>query len=399
VNMHELLIGLAIFLLFILALSATLPCAYLLLLTLFSAALPTPPRSSRRYTFDVIVPAHNESAGIARTVGNLLRLDWPRNQFRVLVIADNCTDSTAEVARAAGAEVFIRNDTERRGKGYALAYAFDQSGTHGCADAVVVVDADSEASTNLLEAFAARLEGGATVVQAHYGVLNAQASWRTRLMAIALGSFHMLRSRGRERLKVSCGIRGNGWCVTHALLREIPYSAFSLTEDIEFGIDLGLKGRRAFYCEEAKVEGEMVTGREAARSQRQRWEGGRLNLIRSKILPLLAAIVVQRSLICLDLALDLLVPPLSYLALNVIAFLVVSAATWQLLSRHGYLWISLADVTVLCVYVLRGWKFSNVGRRGLIDLARAPGFILWKVLLMVGGRKSQQWVRTDRERP
>ena len=74
------------------------------------------------------------------------------------------------------------------------------------------------------------------------GVLNPQDSWRTRLMAIALASFHRVRSRARERLRLSCGIRGNGWCITHRLLREVPYRAYSLAEDIEYGIDLGLAG-------------------------------------------------------------------------------------------------------------------------------------------------------------
>src|SRR4029077_15010006 len=148
------------------------------------------------------------------------------DRFRVLVVADNCSDATAALARAAGAQVLERNDPEHRGKGYALAYAFAASRAHGRADAVVVVDADSEASTNLLEASAARIEAGAEVVQAHYGVLNARASWRTRLMSIAMTSFHRVRSRARERLGLSCGIRGNGWCITHRLLRHVPYGAF-----------------------------------------------------------------------------------------------------------------------------------------------------------------------------
>jgi cellulose synthase/poly-beta-1,6-N-acetylglucosamine synthase-like glycosyltransferase len=343
------------------------------------------------------VPAHNEAAGITRTVKNLLKLAWPKNQFRVLVVADNCTDETAEVARAAGADVLVRTDTEKRGKGYALAFAFNQSRLDANSDAVVIVDADSEASPNLLEAFAIRIEDGAVAVQAHYGVLNASASWRTRLMAIALGSFHKLRSRGRERLGVSCGIRGNGWGVTHALLGSLPYQAFSLTEDIEFGIELGLAGHRVEYVDEASVDGEMVTGAEAAKSQRQRWESGRFALIAAKLPALLRTAVKRPSATCLDLAADLLVMPLSYLVLTICALIVLGILAWYLLGLAVFLWVGTVDIAIIVLYVLRGWRLSEVGARGLWDLARAPAFIIWKVMLMLSGRANRQWVRTDRE--
>jgi cellulose synthase/poly-beta-1,6-N-acetylglucosamine synthase-like glycosyltransferase len=394
--MHELAQLSGGILLIVVALTATAPCLYLLLLTVLSARLPRSPASTRTLRFDIIVPAHDEAAGITRTIDNLLNLDWPRELFRVLVIADNCTDRTAEVARAAGADVLVRTDPEKRGKGYALAFAFEASRLGGRAAAVVVVDADSEASPNLLEAFSARLEGGAGAVQAHYGVLNAFASWRTRLMAIALGSFHKLRSRGRERLHASCGIRGNGWCATHALLARVPYRAFSLTEDIEFGIELGLAGCRVAYTEDAHVDGEMVTSAAAAKSQRQRWEGGRLKMIAAK-LPLLAKAALHGDGVCLDLALDLLVLPLSYLVLNVLVFGALALVLGH--AARMCLWLAAADAAVLVLYVMRGWQLSDVGARGLLDLARAPGFILWKLLLMVSGRKVQQWVRTHREAP
>ncbi len=155
-----------------LALPATFSCAYLALLTLLSGRLPAPARSSRRMCFDVIVPAHNEEAGIARTVASLLAVDWPGGQFRVLVVADNCSDATAAVARGAGALVLERRDLTFRGKGYALAHAFDWSMKDGFAAAVVVIDADAEVSRNLLKRSQEGSERGARAVQANYGILN-----------------------------------------------------------------------------------------------------------------------------------------------------------------------------------------------------------------------------------
>lgn len=384
--------------LLVLAVPAIAVSLYLLLFTLLSHTPTVTPRSSRRLRFDVIVPAHNEEAVIEGVVASLRKLDWPADGFRVLVVADNCTDSTAALARAAGAEVLERNNKTLRGKGYALDFAFQASQAHGWAYAVVVVDADTKVSANLLEAFAARIEAGAKVMQSHYGVLNAQISWRTRLMAIAMASFHQVRSRARERLELSCGIRGNGWCITHLLLTQVPYLAFSLTEDLEYGIDLGLAGYRVHYVDEAYVAAMMVSGEQASRSQRQRWEEGRFQLIRTKTLPLLQAALGRGGRVCLDLALDLLVLPLSYVAINIVLLLILaSLATWWDPSMGIWLWLGIGCGLSLLLYVLRGWQLSGVGLRGLVDLARAPFFVLWKILLMVRSRASAEWVRTKRE--
>lgn len=381
-----------------LALPVTATSLYLLLLTVLSRA-PIPQRKSlRALRFDVIVPAHDEAEIIVRVVTSLRKLHWPVGGFRVTVVADNCRDDTAAQAHAAGAQVLERHDTLNRGKGHALNFAFDISRRTGWADAVVVVDADSEVSPNLLEAFAVRIEDGAVAIQAHHCVLNSHASWRTRLMAIAMTAFHQVRSRSRERLRLSCGIRGNGWCVTHRLLEQVPCHAFSLAEDIEYGIALGLSGHRIHYADEAQVASMMVSREHAARTQRQRWEDGRLQLIRSSTLTLLRASLGRGGAVCLDLAVDLLVLPLSYVAINALLFFVVAslAVQWQP-GMTFWLWLSITCLLSLSVYVLRGWQLSGVGLRGMVDLLRAPFFVLWKLWFMLRKHGSAEWVRTRRE--
>lgn len=382
----------------IIALPAVGACLYLLVLTLLSAKLRPPPKSDRRMRFDVIVPAHNEVEVLSRVLTSLAGLDWPQDQREIIVVADNCTDDTAALARRLGATVMERRDPERRGKGYALDFALQSSRARRFADAVVVVDADAEVSPNLLEAIAARMERGAQAVQVHYGVSNASASWRTRLLTIAKASFHIVRSRARERLGLSCGIRGNGWAVTHHALVRVPYRAFSLTEDLEYGIDLGLAGFRVHYAEEASSNAEMVSGERAARKQRQRWERGRFQLIRSRTLTLLSEAARQRSWVCLDLALDLMVLPLSYVVLNaaLLTGIALVTAAWDGFQNP---WTSMAAFcwVALIAYILRGWQLSGIGARGLIDLARAPFYLVWKILIMSSRREATEWVRTKRE--
>ena len=385
-------------LLVLLGLPVVAAASYLFCATLLSRrpALPPPSRAERRFRF--IVPAHNESAGIGETVRSLLAVDYPASAFDVVVVADNCEDDTAAQARSAGAIVLERQDAERRGKGYALLLAF--SSLPAEVDAVVVIDADTLVSPNILRAFAARRDLGAVAIQADYAVRNPNAAWRTRLIAIAFGAFHIVRSRARERLGLSCGLRGNGMCFSAALLAEIPHEAFSIVEDVEYGLRLGEAGHRVQYADEAHVYGEMVSTAAAAASQRRRWEEGRKELVRRNGWRLLRAGLRQRNRVSFDLALDLLIPPLSRIAVFSALFALAAGALSFL---SGRLVCSVAVFAcclfAIVLYVLRGWSVSGTGLRGLLDLGLAPLYVVWKAGLRLrkASRPTSSWVRTKRE--
>jgi cellulose synthase/poly-beta-1,6-N-acetylglucosamine synthase-like glycosyltransferase len=373
---------------------------YLVLFALLSRRPPAPQSVLPRLRFDVVVPAHDEAGGIAATVSSLLAMDYPSALYRVLVVADNCTDDTHERARDAGAHVLVREDPLRRGKGYALAYAFARILADERADAVVVVDADTVVSPNLLRAFAARLEAGASAVQADYVVRNPDASWRTLLMSVALAAVHTLRSRARERLSLSAGLFGNGMCFTTSLLRAVPHEAFSIVEDLEYGIRLGEAGYRVHFAHEARVCGEMPAGERAGGTQRNRWEAGRRRMARMHAFELLARAVRTRDRVCFDLAMNLLVPPLATIALATMLGLAVSViVSWRAGHPAGAIWIWLGSALALGVYGLRAWQLSGTGAKGLYGLCSIPRYVAWKVALSCrrSARAGSDWVRTARE--
>lgn len=384
----------------LLAAPLLLASGYLLLLTLLSGAPMRPARAQEKVRFLLLVPAHDEAAGIERTVRSLLALDWPAVLRRVLVIADNCADDTAKLARAAGAQIIERTDTSLRGKGYALQLAYDTAITEGWADAVVVIDADTDCDAGLLRAFAARIACGAQAMQAFYGVRNPRESWRTRLVTIALALFHRLRGRGRERLRVSSGLRGNGMCFTVETLRKVPHRAFSLVEDLEYGVALGHAGIRVWYADEAEVRADMVATEKAARSQRQRWEGGRMHFARAHGAALLCGAVRARSALLLDLAADVLTPPLAYLGLGAATLAGAAGLLWSLAGLAATTaMIASIPLAILFVYLARGVSLSGLGARGWIDLVAAPLYVLWKLtLLLRRAGPAGTWVRTERNR-
>lgn len=372
---------------------------YLLLLAVLARRTAAPVSSAFTRRFDIVVPAHDEESEIAQTVGSLLAVEYPRDKFRVLVVADNCSDRTAEVAAAAGAQVLVRRDAERRGKGHALAFAFQRCLADGFSDAIVVVDADTLVSKNLLSAFDARFARGASALQADYGVRNPGSSWRTRLMTIALAAFHGVRSVARERLGVSCGLRGNGMAFSKALLQTHPPGAFSIVEDLEYGIQLGYAGVRVEYVHDAHVFGYMAVSENASRAQRRRWERGRQALVREHVPALLAQALRRRDGTLLDLALDLMVPPLGQLLVLTVVGLTLSLLATFFLGVLVAPWLWAAALLGIVVHVLTGWAHSGVGLIGLRDLLWAPAYIVWKMTLRFSdkGKRPEEWVRTTRE--
>jgi 1,2-diacylglycerol 3-beta-glucosyltransferase len=189
-------------------------------------------------------------------------------------------------------------------------------------------------------------------------------------------------------------------CFTSELLRTVPHRARSLVEDLEYGICLGEAGYRVHYAPEAQVYGQMVSTGKAARSQRRRWEHGRWTLAKLHGPRLLRRALIQRDKLLFDLAMDLMTPPLSSLALAVIAGLLASLfVSFQSLRPSVALWPWGISAAFLGVHVLRGWWLSSTGARGLLDLLCAPAYMAWKLTLFFGRTeyKKDEWLRTPRE--
>ncbi len=360
--------------------------------------------TDRSVRFVIVVPAHNEAFGITETITSLRAVDYPRQSFRVVVIADNCTDDTAPVARSAGAQVIERIDDLRRSKGFALSDVLPQVLADPWVDAIVVVDADSVVTPNLLALCAGRIAAGDEALQVRYGIRNPDDSWRTQLLAVAFACFHDVRSAGRETLGLSCGFRGNGMVFTRRALAAVPHRASSLVEDLEHGMDLADAGIRIAYVDGASVLAEMPTNDAGSRSQRDRWERGRAGL-RPRALTMLQAGLRARDPLRVDLAADVLVPPLGTVAgLTVGSGLVALFAS--LLRRRVDLSVVPAAIAAVGLgsHVAAGWRASGTGWRGLSALARVPGYLLWKVQTRAsstgpgtGGTGSpEQWIRTAR---
>jgi cellulose synthase/poly-beta-1,6-N-acetylglucosamine synthase-like glycosyltransferase len=353
----------------------------------------------------VLVPAHNEERSVARTIDSVFAQGHPSELMAVHVVADNCSDATAEVARSHGAHVHERSDTVSPGKGPALGWLVDRLADAGeSADAMVILDADTSMEPGFLDAVHAALAGGGSVWQAYYTVREPEASPNTALRHAALALRHYVRPLGRAALGASCGLYGNGMVFRPEILHERQFTAH-LTEDVEFQLELVLAGETIGFLPDAVVAAEMPTTLAAAASQNERWELGRLDLVKRYVPRLVRHAVrigTRRRVTFVDAALDALVPPLSVLGagttLMAAAALVPGGSSWAARFRRGLMILSVA---ALALHVFVGLRVAGVKRSAYVALLRAPRLVVWKVALwirvMIRPRRVS-WARTARNK-
>ncbi len=348
----------------------------------------------------VLIPAHNEESLVGRCVESLIRQTYPRNLYRIIVIADNCSDATASGADSAGAEVMLRSEPGAGGKGRALRWAMDQlMAASDPPDAVVVVDADSVADPALLSALEAEFIRGHPVVQADY-IMLAEASARSRLMGAGFLLFHRVRFSGRAALGMPASLVGNGMLFSRNLLLTHPWSAFTGVEDLEYSIDLRLAGFRPRFTRAGLVSGPGAATPAGETGQRLRWEGGRFHVVRTRLWELVRAAVMRPEPQLLDAALDLATPPLGLLCMATAAgsLIVAMPVVLHLVPAWSLLPWAVALVA-LPVYVLIGLRAAGAPATVWRAVFSVPLYLAWKLFTYVRlarGFDANRWERSDR---
>lgn len=370
---------------------------------IFASLLPARDRAvasdGDRPDVAILVPAHQEESGIAATVMALRGQLRPGD--RLLVVADNCTDGTAALARAAGAEVVERHDPDRRGKGYALDFGVRHL-EQAPVPVVIVVDADCTLTPGSVDRLAGEVAASGRPVQGLYlmtappdGGLNFQVAEFAFLIK------NRVRPAGLHRLGLPCHLTGSGMAFPWETIRTANLAHASLVEDMKLGLDLALSGQPPLYCGNARIDSFFPYTTAGAATQRSRWEEGHVGMIALALRSLPAAIAT-RSLKALALALDILVPPLTLLILLIIGVFVITAAVTWLFGLPGLaLYISMASLLLFGLSAFVAW--FAYGRYVLSPraLMKVVPYLFSKLKLygsMATGGRSKGWVRTDRKR-
>lgn len=343
----------------------------------------------------ILMPAHDEAQGIAQTIAALSPALGAN--IRLVVIADNCSDDTATIARQAGALVIERQDASQRGKGHALAFGRDwlRADPPAC---VLVLDADCAIDKPGIDALIATSMATQRPVQSCY-LLRSRASDgpMVQISNFAFLVKNLIRQRGAARLHAPALLGGTGMAFPWTLIENAPLATSHLVEDLVLGIAYARAGNPPIFLERAVTWSDPASQSDTL-TQRTRWEHGFLRTALSQGLPLIGTGVAKMRPGLIWLGLHLAVPPLVLLMLlSVSAFALTAllglfgAAIWPAVLLGGLLCLVLMALAL-------GW--ARDGRRVIspLTLARIPLYILWKipVYLKLAGKRQEEWVRTGR---
>ncbi|KAB7627235.1 glycosyltransferase family 2 protein [Alkalilimnicola sp. S0819] len=353
---------------------------------------PPTQRNDPRHRFLVLIPAHDERREIAATVRACRALDYPAALFRVLVIADNCTDDTAERARSAGAEVLERHDPARPGKGQALAWALPRV-LAAPLDAVVVLDADCSLERRALRSLDAHLASGARVLQCSYQPSNPDAGAISYMAAVGSHLENALFYAGK-RPDQAVLLRGTGMVFHRAVLEALPWRAQSLAEDSEHSLRLLRAGHRVVFLPDTRVQSPSAVDAQQLRVQRSRWAQGNLSLGRAQAAALWLEGLRRRQRPLRDAALTLLT-----LSRPLVLLLYLAALLCSLLSAQpALILMALLVGAGYFAYLTAGALGLGLSRRRLALLLASPPALIQLTLISVAGlrRRNLAWTRTPR---
>jgi cellulose synthase/poly-beta-1,6-N-acetylglucosamine synthase-like glycosyltransferase len=344
----------------------------------------------------VLIPAHDEETTIARTLRSVAAHLGPGD--RLLVVADNCSDQTEQIARAEGAEVLRRESRELRGKGYALDFGVRHL-EKDPPDVMIIIDADCVVESGSIATLAAAAHAAGAPVQA-IDLMRAPegAGLRVRIAEFAWLIKNRVRPQGLNRMGLPCQLMGTGMAFPWACLRATTLATGHIVEDLKLGIELARRGLPPRFCTGATISSEFPTSNEGIRSQRTRWEHGHLQAILSEGPQLLLRAIIRRDAALAAMALDLSVPPLTLLAMSIAASWALSL--WLELTARGSLPLVIATAAVLLfgAAITLSWRVFGRATVSGKDLAMAAIYAIWKVPLYLGFllKPQSKWVRSKR---
>lgn len=345
----------------------------------------------------VLIPAHNEGAGILPTIRDV-QAQLGLND-RILVVADNCTDDTAAIVQTAGVEVIVRADPGRRGKGYALEFGVRHLGLNP-PDVVVILDADCRLGENALRHLSDSAKASGRPVQSLYLMLAPENSppgngvnvfaWRVK---------NRIRPLGLELLGLPTQLFGTGMAFPFSLLLERDLGNSRLAEDTALGIALASAGYPPLFMSEARVQSHFPVSRTGSEQQRQRWEKGHLDNIVDLVPGALAKSLRDRNLGLAALAIDMAVPPLSLLVLVTALCEILGGIAFGLGASPAALAIPTFSTMVLMLGTSLAWTAVGCDVLPLRELLRLPLHAIQKLSFyyrISSGKATSVWIRTDR---
>jgi cellulose synthase/poly-beta-1,6-N-acetylglucosamine synthase-like glycosyltransferase len=324
-----------------------------------------------------------------------------RGGDQVMVVADNCEDATADIARQCGALVVERRDVQNRGKGFAIDYGKRHVRDAGEFDVVILIDADCRLGAGAIELLSTGCARADRPVQAAY-LMALPKDYEYQFGALKVLAWRVknyIRPLGGAFFGFPCQLMGSGMAFPTAVFSATNFATSSIVEDLEYGIDLAIKGRPPVFCPQAIVSSTFPAHARAMLAQRKRWEHGYLSTMAQYIPRLLREAVRKRRPSLLAMAADLAVPPLALLLLSSLISLLAALAFFLATARILPVAANLFVTTMLLAAVMAIWFRHGRDLVSASDLRQLPLYVLSKLPLYASFVTARQtrWIRTDRD--
>jgi len=316
---------------------------------------------NKKHKFMAIIPAHNEEAVIGNLLESLNAQNYPKELLDIYVIADNCTDNTAQIARDAGAIVYERFDENKKTKGYAMQWFLNKKIEENADyDAFFVFDADNVVMPDFTVSMNKKLCQGEEVVQGYRDIKNPSDTWVTAGYALFYWTMHRFYHLARYNLGLSPLLNGTGFMVKFDLVKVEGWNTKTLTEDIEFSLINIAKGRKLGWATEAIVYDEQPLGFKQSWTQRTRWSVGHLQCFKHYLKDLAMGVVRNRTVMNFDgllylMGMPILIVTLGLLAVNLAIYLgdgmTIFGLMWNYAKYIGATFI-MPPLTALLILIL-----------------------------------------------
>ncbi len=354
-------------------------------------------KAQRHSRVAVLMPAHNEELVIVNTLPSIIS-QLGKDDI-LLVVADNCHDNTATLARECGATVVERKHEKQRGKGYALNFGLQFLRDNKPPDVVIIIDADCGVSAGCID----RLVQQAETMQRPVQALDLMVAPENKSLTQAIAEFawvvkNQVRPLGLKALGLPCQLMGTGMAFPWGLLHQANLAHGNMVEDIKLGIDLAVQGYPPLFCPRAWVTSEFPISSQVTYEQRKRWEHGHLSTILAETPRLLKSALKRRDISLLFMALDLSVPPLSLLGISLFIMLTMSILLIFFTAYITPLIIMASLSSLFAIAVFQAWYRFGQEIIEFKTLSAVPFYMLRKVPLYLAFliKRQKDWVKTER---
>ncbi|MEQ1484719.1 glycosyltransferase family 2 protein [Methyloglobulus sp.] len=364
---------------------------------------PSPPKADtieKSISYKILIPAHNEADIISKTLVKLIAQLPDPNPENIVLVADNCTDNTASIAKALDVTVLERQDSTQRGKGFALDFGIQYLKGNHHPDVLVIMDADCETTKAALISLINSVVISKLPAQMTYlmrVIMN--ASIKQKISGFAWLLKNQVRLSAMNKMGLPVTLTGTGMAFPWQALETVKVGHGNIVEDMQLGIDCAINGFPSVFCPDAVVYSDFPEQSAAELSQRTRWEHGHLQTIFQQLPLLIKASWYQKNWRLFALALDIGVPPLSLLVLIALSGLFALSVLLLVTETATAFFILVLSFSYFAAMLASVWWRYGQDYLSAKELSGIPLYVISKLSIYIAFifKRQKEWIRTDRD--